>query len=131
MFVKLKIFVYCLNAGADKVSINSAAIYNLRICIKKPLNVLVHSVLWLPLMPKKTGENKWEIFTHGGRKETGIDAIEWAVKMADFGAGELLVTSMDADGTKAGYDLALDASTSMTVSPFQQLHQAVWVTYNI
>lgn len=56
---------------------------------------------------KKTGENKWEIFTHGGRKPTGIDAIEWAVKMADFGAGELLITSMDADGTKAGYDIAL------------------------
>ena len=52
---------------------------------------------------KRTGENKWEIFTHGGRKPTGIDAIEWAVKMAQFGAGELLVTSMDADGTKAGY----------------------------
>ena len=56
---------------------------------------------------KKTGDNKWEIFTHGGRKATGIDAIEWAVKMADFGAGELLITSMDADGTKAGYDLKL------------------------
>ena len=57
-------------------------------------------------MPK-TGDNKWEIFTHGGRKPTGIDAIEWAVKMADYGAGELLITSMDADGTKAGYDIAL------------------------
>ncbi|MEG9136147.1 HisA/HisF-related TIM barrel protein, partial [Acinetobacter baumannii] len=56
---------------------------------------------------KKTGDNKWEIFTHGGRKPTGIDAIEWAVKMADYGAGELLITSMDADGTKAGYDIAL------------------------
>jgi cyclase len=56
---------------------------------------------------KRTGENKWEIFTHGGRKPTGIDAIEWAVKMAEFGAGELLVTSMDADGTKAGYDIGL------------------------
>ncbi len=56
---------------------------------------------------KKTGDNKWEIFTHGGRKPTGIDAIEWAVKMADYGAGELLVTTMDADGTKGGYDFAL------------------------
>jgi 2,4-dienoyl-CoA reductase-like NADH-dependent reductase (Old Yellow Enzyme family) len=58
-------------------------------------------------LTQKTGENKWEIFTHGGRKPTGIDAIEWSVKMADFGAGELLITSMDADGTKAGYDLEL------------------------
>ncbi len=56
---------------------------------------------------KKVAENKWEIFTHGGRKPTGIDAIEWSVKMTEFGAGELLVTSMDADGTKAGYDIGL------------------------
>ena len=56
---------------------------------------------------KKTGENKWEIFTHGGRKPTGIDALEWAEKMASYGAGELLITSMDADGTKAGYDIPL------------------------
>ncbi len=54
---------------------------------------------------KRTGENKWGIFTHGGRKPTGIDAIEWSVKNGDFGAGELLITSMDADGTKAGYHL--------------------------
>jgi cyclase len=56
---------------------------------------------------KKTADNKWEIFTHGGRKPTGIDAIEWSVKMAEYGAGELLITSMDADGTKSGYDLKL------------------------
>lgn len=94
-----------LNAGADKVSINSAAVFNPEF-VQKLLSILAHNVLWLRLMPK-TGDNKWEIFTHGGRKPTGIDAIEWAVKMADYGAGELLITSMDADGTKAGYDIAL------------------------
>ena len=56
---------------------------------------------------KNVGNNRWEIFTHGGRKATGIDAVDWAVKMAGFGAGELLVTSMDSDGTKNGYDIAL------------------------
>ena len=56
---------------------------------------------------KKVAEGRWEIFTHGGRKRTGIDAVEWAIRMTNYGAGEILLTSMDADGTKAGYDLAL------------------------
>ena len=59
--------------------------------------------------------DRWEIFTHGGRKATGIDAVEWAIKMADYGAGEILLTSMDGDGTKAGYDLKLTRSVSDAV----------------
>ncbi|MES0328605.1 MAG: HisA/HisF-related TIM barrel protein, partial [Gammaproteobacteria bacterium] len=59
--------------------------------------------------------NRWEIFTHGGRKETGLDAIEWAVKMADFGAGEILLTSMDRDGTKIGFDLELTRAIAEAV----------------
>jgi cyclase len=62
------------------------------------------------------GEPRWEIFTHGGRKPTGIDAVAWAAKMADLGAGELLVTSMDGDGTKKGYDLALMKAITSTVN---------------
>ena len=60
-------------------------------------------------------ENRWEIFTHGGRKETGIDAIEWAIKMVDYGAGEILLTSMDRDGTKIGFDLELTRAISDAV----------------
>lgn len=95
-----------LNAGADKVSINSAAVFNPEF-VQKASQRFGAQCIVVAIDAKKTGDNKWEIFTHGGRKPTGIDAIEWAVKMADYGAGELLVTSMDADGTKAGYDLAL------------------------
>ncbi|GAA0307218.1 imidazole glycerol phosphate synthase subunit HisF [Psychrobacter aestuarii] len=103
-----------LNAGADKVAINSAAVFNPEFvgeaaqkfgdqCIvaaidaKRVDDVLVEGVL----------QPRWEIFTHGGRKPTGIDAVEWAAKMAGLGAGELLVTSMDGDGTRKGYDIAL------------------------
>ena len=95
-----------LNAGADKVSINSAAVFTPEF-VQEASQRFGAQCIVVAIGAKKTGENKWEIFTHGGRKPTGIDAIEWAVKMADFGAGELLVTSMDADGTKAGYDIAL------------------------
>ena len=95
-----------LNAGADKVSINSAAVFNPEF-VQEASQRFGAQCIVVAIDAKKTGENKWEIFTHGGRKPTGIDAIEWSVKMADFGAGELLITSMDADGTKAGYDLEL------------------------
>jgi cyclase len=61
------------------------------------------------------GQDRWEIFTHGGRRETGLDAVQWAEKMAEFGAGEILLTSMDGDGTKAGYDLALTRAVSDAV----------------
>ena len=95
-----------LNAGADKVSINSAAVTNPDF-VREAAERFGSQCIVVAIDAKKTGDNKWEIFTHGGRKPTGIDAIEWAVKMAEYGAGELLITSMDADGTKAGYDLAL------------------------
>lgn len=99
-----------LNAGADKVSINSAAIFNPEF-VAKAASRFGSQCIVVAIDAKRVadqdGQPRWEIFTHGGRKPTGIDAIEWAKKMADLGAGELLVTSMDADGTKAGYDLGL------------------------
>jgi len=107
-----------LNAGADKVAINSAAIFNPdfvgeaaqrfgRQCIVVAIDA--KQVEW--------GENpRWEIFTHGGRKPTGIDAIDWAKKMTDLGAGEILLTSMDRDGTKNGFDLDLTSRVSDSIS---------------
>lgn len=99
-----------LNAGADKVAINSAAIYNPEF-VKEACDAFGSQCIVLAIDAKKVssqGEaNRWEIFTHGGRKETGIDALEWAERMESYGAGELLVTSMDKDGTKSGFDLEL------------------------
>ena len=99
-----------LNAGADKVAINSAAIFNPDL-IKEATDYFGSQCIVVSIDAKKVsaeGEpNKWEIFTHGGRKETGIDAVEWAKKMEAYGAGELLVTSMDRDGTKVGFNIPL------------------------
>lgn len=95
-----------LNAGADKVSINSAAIYNPEF-VQEASARFGNQCIVVAIDAKKVADNQWEIFTHGGRNATGINAIDWAVKMANFGAGELLITSMDSDGTKNGYDLAL------------------------
>jgi len=99
-----------LNAGADKVAINSAAIFNPGF-VKEACEVFGSQCIVVAIDAKKVStpdqEDKWEIFTHGGRKETGIDAIEWAIKMEGLGAGELLVTSMDRDGTKVGFDIEL------------------------
>jgi len=99
-----------LNAGADKVAINSAAIFNPAF-VKEACDTFGSQCIVVAIDAKKvsmTGDpDRWEIFTHGGRKETGIDAIEWAQKMEALGAGELLVTSMDRDGTKIGFDLEL------------------------
>ena len=97
---------HLLNAGADKVSINSAAIFNPEF-VGEAAERFGSQCIVVAIDAKKVGDNQWEIFTHGGRKATGIDAVAWAVKMAGFGAGELLVTSMDSDGTKNGYDIAL------------------------
>ncbi|TGP49983.1 imidazole glycerol phosphate synthase subunit HisF [bacterium M00.F.Ca.ET.230.01.1.1] len=97
---------HLLNAGADKVSINSAAIFNPEFVGEAAARFGSQCIV-VAIDAKKVGNNQWEIFTHGGRKVTGIDAVAWAVKMAGFGAGELLVTSMDSDGTKNGYDIAL------------------------
>lgn len=95
-----------LNAGADKVGINSAAITNPDF-VGEAAARFGNQCIVVAIDAKKVGDNRWEIFTHGGRNATGIDAIDWAIRMAGYGAGELLVTSMDADGTKNGYDLAL------------------------
>ncbi len=104
-----------LLAGADKVAINSAAVARpelvAEIAEKFGSQCVVASV-----DARKTGEGTWEIFTHGGRKPTGIDAVEYAVKVAELGAGELLVTSMDGDGTQAGYDLELTRTIADAVS---------------
>jgi cyclase len=99
-----------LNAGADKVAINSAAVFNPEL-IREATDYFGSQCIVVSIDAKKVsaeGEpDKWEIFTHGGRKETGIDAVEWAKKMEAYGAGELLVTSMDRDGTKVGFNLPL------------------------
>ncbi|WP_271438242.1 imidazole glycerol phosphate synthase subunit HisF [Pontixanthobacter luteolus] len=103
-----------LLAGADKVAINSAAVKRpevvSEIAAKFGSQCVVGSV-----DARKTGPGKWEIFTHGGRKPTGIDALGHAKRLADLGAGELLVTSMDGDGTKAGYDLELTRAIADSV----------------
>lgn len=99
-----------LNAGADKVAINTAAIHNPEL-VKEAAEYYGSQCIVVAIDAKKVSKegepDKWDIFTHGGRKDTGIDAVEWAKKMADYGAGELLVTSMDKDGTKSGFNLPL------------------------
>ncbi len=96
-----------LNAGADKVSINTAAVFRPEFVAEAAGRVGAQCIV-VAIDAKRVGEQaRWEIYTHGGRKPTGIDAVEWAAKMAEYGAGELLLTSMDRDGTRAGFDLAL------------------------
>ncbi len=104
-----------LNAGADKVSINSAAVYNPEF-VKAATDTFGSQAIVVAIDAKQTGENTWEVFTHGGRKGTGLDAIAWAEKMADYGAGEILLTSMDRDGTQNGFDLALTRTLADRVS---------------
>jgi imidazole glycerol-phosphate synthase subunit HisF len=103
-----------LNAGADKVSINTAAIHNPDF-VKEAAEKFGSQCIVVAIDIKQVGENRWEIFTHGGRRPTGINAIEWAIKMVANGAGELLLTSMDRDGTKAGFDLAVTRAISNAV----------------
>jgi len=108
-----------LNAGADKVAINSAAIFNPEF-VKEASDKVGSQCIVVAIDAKRVnadGEvDKWEIFTHGGRKETGIDAVEWAIKMVDYGAGEILLTSMDRDGTKIGFDLDLTRAITDAVN---------------
>ncbi len=103
-----------LNCGADKVSINTAAIQNPRLVIESSKKFGSQCIV-VAIDAKKKG-NKWEVYTHGGRNETGIDAIEFAKKMENNGAGELLVTSMDRDGTQIGYDIDLMSNISSKVN---------------
>jgi len=108
-----------LNAGADKTAINSAAIYNPEF-VKEAAEKFGSQCIVIAIDAKKVsaeGEpNKWEIFTHGGRKPTGIDVVEWAIKMTNYGAGEVLLTSMDQDGVKKGFDLELTRAVSEAVN---------------
>ena len=108
-----------LNAGADKVGINTAAVFNPEF-VKEAAEKFGSQCIVVAIDAKKVSgegeENRWEIFTHGGRKETGIDAVEWAIKMVDYGAGEILLTSMDRDGTKIGFDLELTRAISEAVN---------------
>ncbi|MEP4486145.1 MAG: imidazole glycerol phosphate synthase subunit HisF [Halioglobus sp.] len=99
-----------LNAGADKVSINTAAIHNPEL-VREAADRFGSQCIVVAIDAKRVedvdGLPRWEIFTHGGRKPTGIDAVAWARKMADLGAGEILLTSMDRDGTKNGFELGV------------------------
>ncbi|AZN70302.1 imidazole glycerol phosphate synthase subunit HisF [Georhizobium profundi] len=107
-----------LLAGADKVSINTAAVNN-RAFVNEAADKFGNQCIVVAIDAKKVSgpdeKARWEIFTHGGRKETGIDAIEFAIDMVDRGAGELLLTSMDRDGTKSGFDIALTRSIADAV----------------
>ena len=107
-----------LNAGADKVSINTAAVRDPELVRSAAARVGAQAIV-VAIDAKQTnveGEPpRWEIFTHGGREPTGLDAVEWAVRMAHYGAGELLVTSMDRDGTKIGFDIGLTRAISDAV----------------
>ncbi len=95
-----------LNAGADKIAINTAAIHNPQL-VSDAATRFGSQCIVVAIDAKQVADHRWELFTHGGRKATGIDAVQWAQKMASMGAGELLLTSMDRDGTKNGFDLAL------------------------
>ncbi len=104
-------FSNLLQSGADKVSINSAAIKNPQI-IKEAANKFGSQCVVVAIDAKKNNHGNYEIFTHGGTKSTGIDAINWAMQVQELGAGEILLTSMDRDGTKQGFDLDLTAKIS-------------------
>ena len=103
-----------LNAGADKVGINTTAVNNPDF-VRQAAERFGSQCIVVAIDAKQVGDGQWEIFTHGGRTATGIDAVEWAKKMADYGAGEILLTSMDRDGTRNGFDLALTRAISEAV----------------
>ena len=106
-----------LNAGADKVSINTAAIFNPEL-VRESADRFGSQCIVVAMDVKclADGSGRYELFTHGGRKPTGLEAVAWAQKMADYGAGEILLTSMDRDGTKDGYDLAITRAISDAVA---------------
>ena len=103
-----------LNAGADKVSMNTAAVQNPDLVAEASAKVGSQCIV-VAIDAKQTAPGKWEVFTHGGRNNTHLDAIEWARKVESLGAGEILLTSMDRDGTKNGFDLALTRGVSEAV----------------
>jgi len=104
-----------LLAGADKVAVNSAAVSRPEV-VADIAGRMGSQCIVASIDARRVSDGRWEIFTHGGRKETGIDAVEHAVRLAGFGAGELLVTSMDGDGTQKGYDLELTRAIADAVS---------------
>ena len=104
-----------LLAGADKVSINTAAVFEPEL-VKRAADKFGCQCIVVAIDAKQISSDRWEIFTHGGRKPTGIDVVEWAVRMVSFGAGEILLTSMDRDGTRNGYDLSLTRSVADAVT---------------
>ena len=103
-----------LNAGADKVSMNTAAVNNPQLVADASATVGAQCIV-VAVDAKQTSPGRWEVFTHGGRKNTGLDAIEWVRQVESLGAGEILLTSMDRDGTKAGFDLALTRAVADAV----------------
>jgi len=106
-----------LNAGADKVGINTSAVFNPEF-VREASSHFGSQCIVVAIDAKQVSDNplKWEVFTHGGRKSTGLDAVEWAKKMVDFGAGEILLTSMDRDGVRTGFDLQLTRTISEAVA---------------
>jgi len=104
-----------LESGADKVSINTSAVLNPQL-VKDAAIRFGSSTIVVAIDGKKVGENKWEVFIKGGREATGIDVVEWAKQVEDLGAGEILLTSMDRDGTKSGYDIEMTRAVSEAVS---------------
>ena len=104
-----------LNAGADKVSFNSAAVAQPEVIRQASAKYGAQCIV-VAIDAKRREGGGWDVYTHGGRKNTGLDAVEWARKMAEFGAGEILLTSMDRDGTKSGFDLPLTRAVSDAVS---------------
>lgn len=104
-----------LHSGADKTSLNSAAIKN-PLLISEGAQLFGNQCIVLAVDAKRCGTDKWEVYINGGRKATGLDVVEWIKKGVSLGAGEILLTSMDADGTNAGYDLALTRAVSEAVN---------------
>lgn len=105
-----------LNAGADKVSINTAAVERPEFVKEAAQRFGTQCIVVAVDAKRGPAADRWEVFTHGGRRSTGLDAVEWAKRMEDYGAGEILLTSMDQDGRQSGYDLVLTAAVSERVS---------------
>ncbi|MFM9001532.1 MAG: imidazole glycerol phosphate synthase subunit HisF [Opitutia bacterium] len=103
-----------LNAGADKVSLNTSAIKDPSL-VKESARKFGSQCIVVAIDAKRAGDGKWEVYTHGGRNPTGLDAVEWARRVASLGSGEILLTSMDRDGTASGYDIPLNLAVSSSV----------------
>ena len=104
-----------LNAGADKVSINTSAVTNPQL-VEDAAGKYGSQCIVVAIDAKRSGDGQWQVYTHGGRKATGLDAVEWARRMQKLGAGEILLTSMDRDGTRSGFDLALTQAVSDAIT---------------